>query len=92
MKAINIIDSLCYMGNTESIGIVEYSWDLYDSPRDFYEEFFSAQIVDDNKASLKPGQYLYSYGDKLSNSVRTFEADIVLQNADGIVIFLYSIN
>lgn len=92
MKAISIIDSLCYMGNTESIGIVEYSWDLYDSPRHFYEEFFSAQMVDDNKTSLKPGQYIYSYGEQLSNSVSTFEADIVLQNADGIVIFLYRIN
>lgn len=93
MQAVNILTVLCYMGNTEPMGV--FATD--ESPKDEMVSMFgneTSNVVVDGEVKLFTN-YLYSYGDRLSDPKRgEIGADAVVtvyNEKDSDRIYLYEI-
>ena len=65
MKALEIIQMLCQIGNTEQCGI--YFHDSYEGLRDFFGPHAAIQYCDGRENLLRGREYVYDYKCEISD-------------------------
>lgn len=84
MKAIEIIESLIYSGNTEKKGVAT---SFSETQKEFINEWFGEDVSAVSGSIENSTNYLYSYNESLSFNV---EPDMILKD-DKNTIYLYKI-